>query len=363
MKIAIVHDWLNGMRGGEKVLEAFCEMFPQADIFTLFYERARISDTINAHRITPSYLQNIPGANKHYRWLLPFYRGAVRRFDLRGYDIIISNSHCAAKFITKPVNSIHINYCLTPVRYVWNFRQEYFGRYNILTRSLINFYLDNFKKQDVKSNETVDAFIAISGNIRDKISRYYKVDSSVIYPPVEINKYRISEETDDYYLMVSSLVPYKRLDLAIEAFNRLGRRLIIVGTGPLEAELRKKALSNIRFLGWVNDDSLIELYSKCQALIFPGEEDFGIAMVEALASGRPVIAYNKGGASEIVEKHCGILFDAQTPDALIEGVRLYEEKKYTLNKMAMRQASLKYSKDKFKENFNKIIHEANQKYN
>ncbi|MDD5044133.1 MAG: glycosyltransferase [Candidatus Omnitrophica bacterium] len=356
MKIAIVHDWLNGMRGGEKVLEAFCEMYPEADIFTLFYQKGKISALINAHRIKSSILGKFPFSGRYYRWLLPFFPAAIRQFDLKGYDTVISNSHCVAKFFRKPKNSLHVCYCMTPMRYAWEFRQEYFGRHNRLSRFLISLCLDSLKKQDLKSNDSVDLFIAISDNIREKIARYYQRDALVVYPPVDVEKCRISGSLEDYFLVVASLVPYKRIDIAIEAFNRLKKRLIIVGIGPLENELKKMAGENITFLGWVADDKLPELYSKCQALIFPGEEDFGIAMVETLASGRPVIAYNKGGAAEIVKKDCGFLFNAQNPQALIEAVGLYENKKHALNSLAIREAALKYSKDKFKESFNKIIH-------
>jgi glycosyltransferase involved in cell wall biosynthesis len=313
------------MRGGEKVLEEFCELFPSADIFTLLHVRGSVSPTIERHRILTSPLQKIPGIAKSYRHLLPLMPWAIEQLDLTGYDLVISTSHCVAKGVIPRGGAPHWCYCHTPMRYVWDQYDQYFGpgRAGLLTRTVMGMVRPALQRWDLRSNARVHHFIANSENVAERIRRIYQRDAVVIYPPVDFDFYsalplnRQPEPSEPYYLIVSALAPYKRVDLAIEAFNDSGRKLLIVGEGQENRTLRRLARSDVQFLGWLERERMREFYSRCQALIFPGEEDFGIVPLEAMAAGRPVIAYRKGGALEtVIEGVTGCFFDSQTLNAL-----------------------------------------------
>src|SRR3989338_5983552 len=351
MKVAIIHDWLTGMRGGEKCLEIFCELFPDADLYTLIHIPGSVSKTIEERNIKTSFIQKIPGVEKHYRSFLPLFPLAIEGFDLKGYDLILSSSHCVAKGIIPPPNAIHISYVHTPMRYVWDSYHHYFGkgRVNWFSGKVISIFAHYLRMWDATSSNRVDYFMANSNHVAKRIEKYYRRKSDVIYPPIDCNKFTLSEIPQSphflkggeggFYLIVSAFAPYKRIDIAIEAFNRLGLRLKIIGEGQDEKRLKKFAKSNIEFLGRQHDNTLKEYYSKCKALIFPGEEDFGIVPVEAMASGRPVIAYGKGGALETViplnhkseEKPTGIFFYEQTPEVLIGAVKYFEKNQKIYN--------------------------------
>ncbi|MBI4550081.1 MAG: glycosyltransferase [Candidatus Omnitrophica bacterium] len=328
MKIAIVHDWLFHMRGGEKVLDALYEIFPEADLYTLFYRRKKLSPRLAKAPIRASFLQFFPGITAYYRWLLPFLPFVVETLGLKGYDVVISSSHCVAKGCRPPAGALHICYCHTPARYVWGFQEDYFGHWPSWLRRLSQFFLESFKKWDLANNRRVDYFIANSRNTARRIAEFYGRETAVIYPPCDSLKLIADSAGDpeggNYYLIVSALVPYKRVDLAVRAFNELGLSLRIVGDGPEAGKLRAAAGPSIEFLGPLSDAELRRQYSGCRALIFPGEEDFGIVPVEAQACGRPVIAYSRGGALETVSGGTGVFFSDPTPAALGAAVRRFE---------------------------------------
>jgi len=363
MKIAIVHDWLTGMRGGEYCLEVFCELFPDATIFTLLHKKGSVSKRIEAMKIKTSFIQKLPCSLKRYRNYLPLFAKAIESFDLSRFDLVLSSSHCVAKGVRLPKEALHICYCHTPMRYAWLFFDEYFGNMSFFKKMLISRVTRNLKAWDIKSNETVDFFIANSDNVRDRIKRFYKRDADTIYPPVSTGVFELSQKSDGFYLIISALVPYKRIDIAIRAFNENRKRLLVVGTGNCDKELRKIAKENIEFLGWASDEDLLKYYQRCKALIFPGEEDFGIVPLEAQACGKPVIAYAKGGALETIipidksgsSNPTGVFFYDHTPEALIEAVEYFEGNEEKLNPSAIREHSLRFDREIFKEKIKKYI--------
>ncbi|MFZ3071946.1 MAG: glycosyltransferase [Thermodesulfobacteriota bacterium] len=364
MKLAIIHDWLIGMRGGEKVLEALCELYPDAHIYTLFHVKGSVSKTIEDRMIKTSFVQRLPFSKRFYRYYLPLYPLAVEGFELKDYDIVISLSHCVAKGVIPPPNAIHIAYTFTPMRYVWDMRDSYFPESNWFSRKIVGLFSHYLRMWDVSSSARVDDFVAISNHVAKRIEKYYRRKASVIYPPVDCSAFGISGKTYDYYLIVSAFAPYKRIDLAIEAFNNLGLKLKIVGTGQDEKRLKRMAGKNIEFLGWQSNAALKGLYAGCKAFIFPGEEDFGIAPLEAMASGRPVIAYAKGGALETVvplgvkeRAPTGLFFVEQTPGSLAETVCYFEKKEGSFDSASIREHALKFDKAVFKKNMAERIRE------
>lgn len=360
MNIAIIHDWLTGMRGGENCLEVFCELFPQATLFTLLHKKGSVSKTIEEMEIKTSFLQHIPFALQHYRQYLPLFPAAIESFDLKGYDLVFSSSHCVAKGVKPDKDALHISYCYTPMRYAWLFFEDYFGKENFIKRRLISMVINSLKAWDLKSNQNVDFFIAISDNVKDRIQRFYHRDSTVICPPVETKRFSLAEGPGSYYLMASALVPYKRVDLAVEAFNQLGKKLVVVGSGDCHKSLKAIAKDNIEFVGWKSGQELVDYYRGCRALIFPGDEDFGIVPLEAHACGRPVIAFGKGGALETVNAQTGVFFYKQTPQALADAVVEFEKREATFDRAVIRNNSLKFDRDLFKQ---KIISFIESKLN
>lgn len=359
MKIAIVHDWLTGMRGGEKVLEAMIELLAEkgsADLYTLFHVKGSVSKIIEKQKITTSFLQKFPLLSTHYRYYLPLFPKAIESLNIKKYDLLITSSHCVAKGITKESGIPHICYCYTPMRYLWIKTDDYFQKKkNPISHIAFSGISSYLKRWDLASNKKVDRFIAISHAVSGRIQHYYQRTADIIYPPVETDQFFISKEIKNYYLIVSALVPYKKIDLAIHAFNKLGYPLAIVGDGPEKDYLRKIAKKNIVFLGWQSQDHLARLFSQCKAFIFPGEEDFGIAPVEAMASGRPVIAYARGGALETVTEETGIFFKEQTVDSLIESLLLFEKGKTWFHPEKIRGHALRFDKEIFKEKFRDYV--------
>lgn len=355
MKVAIIHDWLTGMRGGEKCLEVFCELFPEATVFTLIHKKGSVCSTIEKMKIETSFIQNIPNAQSSYRNYLPIFPKAIESFNLKGFDLILSSSHCVAKGAKAPDGALHICYCYTPMRYAWSFFDDYFGNENILKRFFIKQIIKYLKRWDLKSNEKVDFFIGISDNIKKRINNIYKREADVIYPPVDIKRFKFSSEIENFYLIVSALVPYKRIDLAIETFNKLGKKLLIIGTGNCEKDLKKEAASNIQFLGWLSDEEIADYYAKCRALIFPGEEDFGIVPVEVQAAGRPVIAFASGGALETVNSNTGVFFNNQTTDSLIKAIEFFEKNESKFKPEVLRKNAARFDRDVFKKRIKDYI--------
>jgi glycosyltransferase involved in cell wall biosynthesis len=323
MRAVLVHDWLTGMRGGEKVLEALAELFPAAPILTLVHRPGSVSRAIEAHPIQVSWLGRLPGAHQHYRRLLPLYPAAMATLKVPPADLVLSSSHAAAKAVRKPPGAVHVCYCYTPMRYLWDLYGDYFGpgRAGLLTRAAMRLLRGPLRRWDVATAGGVDHWLAVSAHVGERIQRIYGRDSTVLYPWVDLDRFTPGPESPgERYLVVSALVPYKRLELAIAAAAQLGRGLDVVGSGPDEARLRQAAAAaggDVRFLGWLGDAELARVYRQARALLMPGEEDFGIAPLEAMASGRPVVAYAIGGALEtVVEGETGLLFAPQTAEAL-----------------------------------------------
>jgi glycosyltransferase involved in cell wall biosynthesis len=362
VKVALVHDWLTGMRGGEKCLEIFCELFPDADLYTLVCDPGSVSPTIRLMEVKASWIDHYPGGKRYFRYLLPLFPSAIESFELGNYDLILSSSHCVAKGIF-PHRALHIAYIHAPMRYIWDLRDAYVsGGTSLIARAGLSLSRLYLQRWDLNSANRVDQFIANSNNVAAKIERLYGRSAEVIYPPVDVGRFNVTERQESYYLIVSALVPYKRIDIAVDAFGAIQKPLKIVGDGPLLRDLQRRARSNIEFLGYVNDASLPELYSGCQALIFPGEEDFGLVPLEAQASGRPVIAYGKGGALETVlplgselGQPTGIFFQEQTVDGLIAAVRIFERNRRTFVPTAIRQHACRFSRDRFKAQISDYI--------
>jgi len=352
-RVAIVHDWLNGMRGGEKTLEAILELFPEADIFTLLLDRGKISDTIGRQKITTSFIQDMPLARSKYRYFLPLFPLAVESFDLRGYDLVISTSHCVAKGARSPDEALHVCYCFSPMRYVWIFQEEYFGG-SALKKLLLQPILTELNRWDRRSCDRVNHFVAISRTVADRIARFYGRESKVIYPPVDTDFFVPAEREGDFFLVVSALVPYKRVDLAIQAFNELRLPLVIIGDGPEYRKLKRMATEVVSFRGWVTNEEVREAYQKCRALVFPGVEDFGLTPVEAQACGKPVIAFGQGGVRESIRDGVtGILFRNQSAEALIAAVRAFQ--KASFDPALARENSLRFSREVFKSRLREYI--------
>jgi glycosyltransferase involved in cell wall biosynthesis len=358
-RIAIVHEWLTSMRGGEKCVEALCELFPQAELFTLLHVKGSVSSTIERMPIHTSFIQNLPFAEQRYRHYLPLFPTAIERFDLTGFDLVISSNHCVAKGVRVPLTALHICYCYTPMRYIWGLYDEYFSRNRsgLLTRMGMKLFLNYLRRWDVRTAVNPDHFIAISEHVRQRIKNIYHRTSDVIYPPINTSFFQLSRNDDGYFLIVSAFVPYKRVDLAIEAFNRLGERLVVVGEGPEAQSLRSIAQSNIEFVGWQPDEKLKEYYACCRALIFPGEEDFGIVPLEAMSSGKPVIAFAKGGALETVVRtstlRTGVLFDEQTVDSLAAAVRRFRKEEFTPE--ILRSFAVRFDREVYKHRIGDYI--------
>ena len=356
--IALVHDWLTGMRGGEKVLEVLCELFPGATLFTLVHRKGSCSPTIERMKIETSILQRIPFGQRHYQHFLPLFPLAAKSLDLRRFDLVISSSHAAAKGVRVRGGAQHICYCHTPMRYIWDQYEQYFGRGRAslpvrLAMGMVRGYLQSW---DVKTAKGVHHFIANSENVRQRIKRIYERDSVVIYPPADVEKFSLSMEDGGYFLAASALVPYKRIDVAVEAFNQLGERLVIVGAGPEEKKLKAIAKRNIEFIGWTGDDDLRNYYAGCRALIFPGEEDFGIVPVEAMACGKPVIAFGKGGALEtVVEGKTGLFFQELSPDSLAQKIGEFRDMHF--DAQAIRNHSEKFGRRRFRDEVARVINE------
>ena len=365
MRVAIVHDWLITTRGGEKCLESFCTLFPNADVYTLIYAPDRVSSFIRSMNIRASQLNTVPCIERTYRYWLPLFPRIIESFDLRNYDLIVSSSHCVAKGVF-PHRALHIAYVHAPMRYVWDMHEAYFGGAgSLLARIGMSLWRRYLQRWDVAASERVDYFLANSRNVAAKIQKLYGRQATVIHPPVDLEKFHLGGRVESYYLIVSALVPYKRIDIAIRAFNQMRLPLKVVGEGPMRGRLERSAGSTVEFLGWVDDSALAALYGYCQALIFPGEEDFGIVPLEAQACGRPIIAYEKGGALETVipatanaeggESPTGIFFSHQTPEALTRAVELFQRMQSRFEPKKISDHAARFSRERFKSQIHEYI--------
>lgn len=351
LKVIFAHDWLTGMRGGERVLELLCGTFPNAPVYTLLHNPKAISAVINSHPVFISRLQHLPLITSYYRRMLPFFPVAIEHLRPEPADLLISVSHCVAKGLKPRKGTLHLCYCLTPMRYAWVFYEEYFG-HNPLKKIVLEPFLRRLRTWDKSASDRVDHFVALSRHVQRRIRKFYGRESDIVYPPVKTQYWtpappgQTQDNKNTYDLIVSALVPYKRVDLAVKAYNRSGERLIIAGTGPELPRLRAASSSNIEFIGWVPDERLRELYRHCRALIFPGEEDFGIVPVEVQACGRPVIAYAKGGALETVKEGAtGIFFKEQTGEALLNAIERCTATKW--NSAAIRAHAEQFGEEHF----------------
>jgi glycosyltransferase involved in cell wall biosynthesis len=356
MKVALVHDWLTGMRGGERCLEVFCELFPAADLFTLLHVPGSVSPTIERRRIVTSFVDRLPGAVSRYRSYLPLFPAAVSRFDLRGYDLILSSSHAVAKSVRVPPRALHVCYCFTPMRYVWDLYDEYFGpSAGVFTRVAMPPVAALLRRWDRRTAARVHYFVAISRFVADRIRRAYDRAADVIHPPVDVARFHAEESPGDFYLVVSALTPYKRIDLAVMAARRLRRRLVVVGTGPEARRLQHLAGPDVEFLGWRDDAEVAGLYARCRALLFPTLEDFGITPLEAMASGRPVIAFGGGGALETVvapggaDPPTGIFFERQTVEHLVDAMQDFERDPSRFEPKTLRRRAEAFDRPLFKD--------------
>lgn len=357
LKIALVHDWLTGMRGGEMCLEILCDMFPTADIFTLIHNPGSVSKSIESHRIYPSFLNKFPLKKNGYRNYLPLFPTAIEQLNLKNYDVVISTSHAVAKGVIPHAQALHISYLHTPMRYVWDLYEEYFGadKIGLLKKIIVPPIANYLRTWDVASSNRVDYFLANSHNVKKRIWRHYRRESEVIYPPVKTNKFTLSTTSDDYFLVISAFVPYKRIDLAIEAANRLQKRLIIVGNGPEEKKLHLLAGSTVEFKKAVSHDELTHYYQNCIALLFPGEEDFGIVPLEAQSCGKPVIAFGKGGALETV-KHgiTGLHFNHQSVENLCEAMQEFST--LSFDPETIREHAIEFDENVYRKKMTNFIH-------
>jgi glycosyltransferase involved in cell wall biosynthesis len=360
LRVAIVHYWFTGYGGGERVIEAFAGIFPQADFYALVASERGIPPALRGRRLTTSFVGRIPGAKRWYRHFLPLYPFALEQFDLSAYDLVISSESGPAKGVITSPATCHICYCHTPMRYLWDMYHAYRKSLNPLTRPVFSLAAHYARQWDVSTAARVDYFLANSEHVAARIRKYYRRESTVIYPPVDVSAGYISPMTDDYYLVVSRLVPYKRVDLVIEACKRLGRRLRIVGMGPEYRKLRRLAGPSVEFVGKLEEQSLHESYARCRALLFPAEEDFGIVPVEAQSFGRPVIAYGRGGALETVigptaagdpQAASGIFFHEQSAEALGEAIVAFERNEALFSSEFIRAQAQRFSLERFKEDF------------
>ena len=356
MRVALIHDFLTQYGGAEKVLEAFHEIWPEAPIFTLFYNQELMGERFSDCDIRVSPIQNLPLAKKRYRWYLPLMPSAIERFNLKNFDLVISDCSAYSKGVITRPGTCHISYLHTPTRYLWLDSHEYLdslkGGERIVGKFLAPI-LTQLRIWDRQAAQRPDYLIVNSNSIAEKVKHYYQRQSKVIYPPVETVKFKISKKIDNYFLIVSRLRPYKKVDLAIEAFNQLKMPLKIIGMGDIK-DLKKIAGPNIEFLGFVSEKEKADYLSLCQALIFPQKEDFGITAVEAMAAGRPVIAYKAGGALEtVVDGQTGRFFDEQTWESLAEAVIKFKSEDFNPEKI--REHASKFSKKRFKKEIKDFV--------
>ncbi len=355
MKVAIVHYWLNGMRGGEKVLENICSIYPNADIYTHILDREKISNKIKSHKIFTTFINYLPFSKKLYKHYLFLMPTALKYINLSNYDLIISSESGPSKGIIKNKKAIHVCYCHSPMRYVWDMSNIYYQNFNFFEKTAYKFFLKYLKSWDIKSSNNIDLIIANSKFVKQRIKKYWNKDAVVVNPSINLSKYFYSVDTG-YYIVVSELVVYKKIDLVINAFNKIGKRLIIVGDGPLMNKYMGISKSNIEFKGYVSENLKNKLISKSKALIFPGIEDFGIVPLEAMASGKPVIAFNGGGAIEYMKDgENAKLFNKQSSESLIKAIHEFELESHNFNSRKILESIKEYTDENFKINFKKEV--------
>lgn len=354
MKVALVSDWLTNMGGAERVIINFTEIYKDSTMYTTIYNKEKLDESLQNINVKTSFLQKFKKARTKHQAFFPLMPIAVEEFNLNGYDIVLSSSSSCAKGIITNPDTMHICYCHSPMRYGWEFYYQYTENMKPLKKKIVKYFMNYMRVWDNASADRVDYFIANSENVAKRIWKHYRRRSVVIHPPVRCSLFNTSDKDEDYFFIVSRLVKYKRIDLAVQAFNELGLPLVIIGDGEEREHLEKMAKGNIKFLGRQSDEMIKEYYAKCRAFIFPGEEDFGITPLEAQASGRPVIAYGKGGALEtVVENKTGVFFNEQTKDSLVDAVKTFDNMKFDKNEI--RKHAESFDEEIFKKKIKDFI--------
>ncbi|HRN27944.1 MAG TPA: glycosyltransferase, partial [Ignavibacteriaceae bacterium] len=366
LKTAIVHEWLVNYAGSEKCVESFTNICPDATVYSLvdFLNEEQREIILKGKFAQTSFIQKLPSANTRHRYYLPLFPKAIESFDLSDYDIIISSSHAVAKGVKTNKKQLHISYCYSPMRYAWDNADEYLKGFK---GSVAKLFIKYLRRWDLKSSKNPDYIVAISEHIRKKIKRIYNRDADVIYPPVDTDKFQLETNKSEYYLAASRLVPYKKIDLIIDAFAKmLDKKLVVIGSGPEKEKIIAKATPNIDVIGYQDFESLKSYMQKAKAFVFAAEEDFGIVVVEAMACGTPVIAFGIGGAAEtVVDGVTGILFPEQTVDSIVEAVKRFDVISHSMNYKEIRLHSERFSRQTFERNIKDYVNEKlkNFQYN
>jgi glycosyltransferase involved in cell wall biosynthesis len=356
-RIALAHDWLTGMRGGEKVLEVLCERFPGAELFTLVHARGSVSPVIERRVIHTSFIQHLPYSRRYWRQYLPLFPMAVEQFDFEGFDLVLSTSHCCVKSIVRPANVRHLCYCLTPMRYAWDQFDAYFGpdRIGRFASAVMRPVMAHLARWDRDTADRVDRYVAISHYVAGRIGRYYNRQATVVYPPVDTAFFHPdSSQPDSFVLVVSALVPYKRVDVAIDACAKAGMPLKIVGDGPERQALERRAAGTAQFLGRLASEEVRDLYRRAAVVVLPGEEDFGIVPLEAQACGRPVVALGRGGALEtVVAGETGLLVSEASPDAFADAIVRASTRRF--DSTVIRRHAERFGRERFGDEMEELV--------
>ncbi|NEP16618.1 MAG: glycosyltransferase family 4 protein [Leptolyngbya sp. SIO4C1] len=356
MKVAIVHEWFTTQAGSEKVVEQILQLYPTADLYSLVdFLSPELRHAIQHKPVQTSFIQRLPRARRHFRQYLPLMPLAIEQFDLSAYDLVISSNHAVAKGVLTGPHQLHISYVHTPVRYAWDLQHQYLAQANLqkgVKGALTRLILHYLRLWDYASASRVDAFVANSKFIANRIWKTYRRPAQVIYPPVDVQRFRWDCPREDFYLSVSRFVPYKRVDLTVRAFSQLGLPLVVIGTGPNRAQIEALASKNVQLLGEQPNAVVEDYLQRCKAFVFPAEEDFGITPVEAQAAGAPVIAYGRGGVTEtVVPGETGVLFSEQTVESLVQAVKSVEMGMYEFERGRIRQQAEQFSTERFRQAF------------
>ncbi|NND65503.1 MAG: glycosyltransferase [Gammaproteobacteria bacterium] len=356
MKVAIAHYWLRKMRGGENVVEALCELFPEAVLFTHVYDPDEVSDTIRRHEVRTTFINKLPFSKRLYTRYLPLMPLALEQLDLGEFDLVISSESGPAKGVIPQPGATHICYCHTPMRYLWNMYHEYLRGSGLVTRMMMPYLSHKLRQWDISTNDRVDHFVANSENVANRIWRYYRRESQVVYPPVNVDDFVVSNQHEDFFLYVGDLADYKRVDLIVDACEKMNKKLVVLGSGGQYKQLKKLESDNIQLLGYQPNSVRDDYINRCQALLFPGEEDFGIVPVEAMACGKPVIALGKGGALEtVIDKKTGLFFEEQTTESISAAIEEFSSIRSDFDRHEIRQHAEQFSKKVFKDSMRRLI--------